>query len=138
MEANGAGWKCWYGARFRRKFALEDAIDSHVCALEASRRVTNGIPLGCLLLLPVGTVNSVQTLKAREGASIARMSKHAIPELATFDPNIVSRLQILAMYRPLLQRQNASIKRYREEAAMKLPDSLDYSELPYVQLGPGL
>jgi hypothetical protein len=26
--------------------------------------VTNGIPHGCLLLLPVGTVNCVQTLKA--------------------------------------------------------------------------
>jgi hypothetical protein len=26
--------------------------------------VTNGIPLGCPLLLPVGTVNGVQTLKA--------------------------------------------------------------------------
>jgi hypothetical protein len=29
-------------------------------------RVTNGIPLGCSLLLPVDTVNSVQTLKAAE------------------------------------------------------------------------
>jgi hypothetical protein len=27
-------------------------------------RVTNGIPLGCALLLPVSTVNSAQTLKA--------------------------------------------------------------------------
>jgi hypothetical protein len=32
--------------------------------LEASMRVTNGIPLGLSLLLPVETVNSVQTLKA--------------------------------------------------------------------------
>jgi hypothetical protein len=32
--------------------------------LEASRRVTNGIPLGCPLFLPVHTVNCVQTLKA--------------------------------------------------------------------------
>jgi hypothetical protein len=30
---------------------------------EASRRVTNGIPLGCPLFLPVDTVNCVQTLK---------------------------------------------------------------------------
>jgi hypothetical protein len=29
-------------------------------------RVTNGIPLGCSLLLPVDTVNSVQTLKAAQ------------------------------------------------------------------------
>jgi hypothetical protein len=48
---------------FRQKFTLEDAIGSHACSLEASRRVTNGIPLGCSLCLPVHTVNFVQTLK---------------------------------------------------------------------------
>jgi hypothetical protein len=30
----------------RQKFTIEDAIGSHVCSLEASWRVTNGIPLG--------------------------------------------------------------------------------------------
>jgi hypothetical protein len=35
-----------YGARFRQQFSLK-----RVC-------VTNGIPLGCSLILPVGTVNS--------------------------------------------------------------------------------
>jgi hypothetical protein len=37
---------------------------SHAWSLEVNMRVTNGIPLGCLLLLPVDTVNCVQTLKA--------------------------------------------------------------------------
>jgi hypothetical protein len=32
--------------------------------LQASRRVTNGIPLGCPFFLPLHTVNCVQTLKA--------------------------------------------------------------------------
>jgi hypothetical protein len=54
-----------HGARFRQKFTLEDAIGSHAFApLEAYMRVTNGIPLGCSLLLPVDTVKCVQTLKA--------------------------------------------------------------------------
>jgi hypothetical protein len=48
---------------FRQKFTLEDAIGSHACSLEASSRVTNGIPLGSSLFLPVHTVNCVQTLK---------------------------------------------------------------------------
>jgi hypothetical protein len=48
---------------FRQKFTLEDAIGSHACSLEANMRVTNGIPLGCPLLLPVDTVICVQTLK---------------------------------------------------------------------------
>jgi hypothetical protein len=50
---------------FRQKFTLEDAIELHAFVpLEASRRVINGISLGCSLLLPVHTVNCVQTLKA--------------------------------------------------------------------------
>jgi hypothetical protein len=45
-----------HGARFRQKFTPEDAIGSHVCSLEASRTVTNGVLLGCLLFLPVRTL----------------------------------------------------------------------------------
>jgi hypothetical protein len=50
---------------FRQKFTLEDAIGSHACSLETNTRVTNDIPLGSSLLLPVDTVNCVQTLKVR-------------------------------------------------------------------------
>jgi hypothetical protein len=53
----------WYGARFRQKFTLEDAIGSHACSLEANTRVANGIPLGSSPLLPVDTVNCVATPK---------------------------------------------------------------------------
>jgi hypothetical protein len=38
---------------FEQDFALEDAIGSHACSLEANMRVTNGIPLGSPLLLPL-------------------------------------------------------------------------------------
>jgi hypothetical protein len=48
---------------FRQKFTLEDAIGSHACLLEANMRVSNGIPLGNSLLLPVHSVICVQTLK---------------------------------------------------------------------------
>jgi arylsulfatase B/arylsulfatase I/J len=45
---------------FRQKFTLDDAIGSHAFSLESScMHATNGIPLGCSLLLPVHTVNSV-------------------------------------------------------------------------------
>jgi hypothetical protein len=52
---------------FRQIFTLEGAIGSHAC--EASMRVTNVIPLGCSLLLPSDTVNSVQTLEVSERRS---------------------------------------------------------------------
>jgi hypothetical protein len=57
---------------FRQKFTLEDAIGSHACSLEASRRVTNGILLGSSLFLPVHTVNCVQTLKVKQSVNIVR------------------------------------------------------------------
>jgi hypothetical protein len=47
----------------RHKFTPEDAIGSQDAWLQTSMRVTNGIQLGCSLLLPVRTVNSVQTQK---------------------------------------------------------------------------
>jgi hypothetical protein len=49
----------------RQGFILEDVIGSHTCSLEASKRVTIAIHLGCSLLLLVDTANSVQTLKVR-------------------------------------------------------------------------
>jgi hypothetical protein len=49
----------------RQEFTLEDAIAFHGFApIEASKRVTNVIPLGRPLCLPVRNVNCVQTLKA--------------------------------------------------------------------------
>jgi hypothetical protein len=48
---------------FPQKSSLEVAIDAHACSLEANMHVAKGIPLGWSFLLPVGTVNYVQTLK---------------------------------------------------------------------------
>jgi hypothetical protein len=56
---------------FRQKFTFEDAIGSHACSLEANTRVTNGIPFGSSLLLPVDTVNCIQTLKASVTKGVA-------------------------------------------------------------------
>jgi hypothetical protein len=65
---------------FRQKFTLEDAIGSHACSLEASTRVTNGIPLGSSLLLPVCTVNCVQTLKVLCSQPVSKMGwRHCCP-----------------------------------------------------------
>jgi hypothetical protein len=45
-----------HGARFSAEFfTLEDANGSHACSLEANMRVTNGIPLGSPLPLPLSS-----------------------------------------------------------------------------------
>jgi hypothetical protein len=48
---------------FRQDFALEHAIESHTCLIEANMHATNDVPLGCPLLLRIGPVNSAQILK---------------------------------------------------------------------------
>jgi hypothetical protein len=63
LEGCMADMETMYGARSPQKLTLEDAIGSHACSLEANTRVTNGIPLGSSLLLPVHTVNSATTPK---------------------------------------------------------------------------
>jgi hypothetical protein len=60
---------------FRQKCSLDGAIGSHACSLEASMRVTNDIPLSRPLPLTVCTVNSVQTLKAKEGLVVVVMTE---------------------------------------------------------------
>jgi hypothetical protein len=74
----------------RQKFTLDDAIGSRTCSLEASRRVTNGIPLGCPLFLPVHTVNCVQTLKDVVLSAIGRK-----PVTDLLDLNIAGQLVLL-------------------------------------------
>jgi hypothetical protein len=67
LKSNGFNWQLFDVGTvrvLRQKFTLKGAIGSHACSLEASRCVTNGIPLGCPLFLLVRTVNCVQTLKA--------------------------------------------------------------------------
>jgi hypothetical protein len=63
---------------FRQKFTLEDAIGPHASSLEASRRVTDGIPLGCPRFLPAHTVNCVQTLKVDMTVTMLDGTKQAV------------------------------------------------------------
>jgi hypothetical protein len=74
---------------FRQKFTLEDAIGSHACSLEANMRVTNGIPLGCSLLLPVAPVNCVQTLKDSTAFAVPTPVKIAIEVTQQPEPNAI-------------------------------------------------
>jgi hypothetical protein len=58
-------------------------MGSHACSLEASKGVTNGIPLGCSLLLPVGTVNCVATLKGVRPGGTAPLTMDSATPLMT-------------------------------------------------------
>jgi hypothetical protein len=61
-----------YGARFSTEIYTRGCHWIPRISLEANMRVTNAIPLGCPLFLPVHTVNRVQTLKASRPCSQKR------------------------------------------------------------------
>jgi hypothetical protein len=85
---------------FRQKFTLEDAIGSHACSLQVSRRVTNGIPLGCPLFIPVRIVNYIQTLKA-DGHCYEHSVGKSIVQGARFAADICARGVLLDITRVL-------------------------------------
>jgi hypothetical protein len=59
-----------YGAR--QDFALEDAIGSHACSLEASTPVTNDNSSRVFTLSPFDAANVVATLKVPAGDYVVR------------------------------------------------------------------
>jgi len=50
-------------------------LDPPVCSLETIMPMANGIPLGCLLLLPVDTAISVQTLKVKNAPLLKKLGQ---------------------------------------------------------------
>jgi hypothetical protein len=57
------GTNCDRASKFERCYVYGARFSAEIHT-QAKMRVTNGIPLGCPLFLPVDTVNCVQTLKA--------------------------------------------------------------------------
>jgi hypothetical protein len=69
VPSDWSAWDVYSTVRsvFGQDFALGDAIGPHAsCLLEANKCVANDIPLGCSIILPVGPVTCVQTLKGED------------------------------------------------------------------------
>ncbi|WP_419903185.1 tRNA uridine-5-carboxymethylaminomethyl(34) synthesis enzyme MnmG [Kiloniella sp.] len=52
------------------------------------------------------------------------------PELESFNPLIVEQLEIDASYAGYIERQDADIRAFRKDEALKLPNNLDYASVP--------
>ena len=74
----------------KQEVALEDAIGSHACSLEAlsspCTRVANAIPLGCPLPLTVTTVKSFQTRKVETVRQPVGLDAVGATEVKAFVP----------------------------------------------------
>ncbi|OUS14887.1 hypothetical protein A9Q97_03440 [Rhodospirillales bacterium 47_12_T64] len=52
------------------------------------------------------------------------------PELGSIDPLVIEQLEIDASYAGYIERQDADIRAFRKDEALKLPSSLDYASVP--------
>ena len=75
-----------------------------------------------------GVARSAADLLALPGVNLQRLA--AIwPELATLDPRVGEQVEIDALYRGYLDRQDADIRTYRADETLALPDDLDYAAI---------
>ena len=76
-----------------------------------------------------GQRRSIFDLLRYPDVSMSILSK-VWPELASIDPLIVEQLEIDASYAGYIERQDADIRAFRKDEALKLPSSLDYNSVP--------
>jgi hypothetical protein len=86
---------------------------SHACSLEANMRVTNAIPFGCPLLLPVGTVNRVQTRKVQRQDEFPSLYQQYRNGIIVFSPGSASK-QLISRVKQAL---NATVLMYVDSMA---------------------
>ncbi|MDZ4736331.1 MAG: tRNA uridine-5-carboxymethylaminomethyl(34) synthesis enzyme MnmG [Rhodospirillaceae bacterium] len=111
------------------------AFQSKKAALEAARNLAESLSETPDFLrnqgIPVnrdGIRRSAADLLGYPEVTLARLS--AIwPELGGLAPDIAEQLEIDGLYRGYLERQEADIRAFRKDEALRLPDPLDYGAI---------
>jgi tRNA uridine 5-carboxymethylaminomethyl modification enzyme len=80
-----------------------------------------------------GVRRSASALLAHPDIDMRRLAA-LWPELGVIDPGIAEQLQIEARYATYLKRQEADIRGFRRDDALRLPEDLDYDGLPSLSL----
>ncbi|MBM3537271.1 MAG: tRNA uridine-5-carboxymethylaminomethyl(34) synthesis enzyme MnmG [Alphaproteobacteria bacterium] len=75
-----------------------------------------------------GVVRSAAALLALPGIDLRRLAG-LWPELGSLAPEIAEQLEIEALYRGYLERQDADIRSYRADESLNLPAGLDYGAI---------
>ncbi|WP_020590418.1 tRNA uridine-5-carboxymethylaminomethyl(34) synthesis enzyme MnmG [Kiloniella laminariae] len=76
-----------------------------------------------------GQRRSVFDLLRYPDVTLARLSV-IWPELSSYDPAVIEQLEIDASYAGYIERQDADIRAFRKDEALKLPRDFDYASVP--------
>ena len=124
----GAALGCVERERERRWRAKRDAIESARRILAARRATPAGANRAGLTVRADGRVRSGLELLALPGADFAAATR-LWPELAACPPEAARQIEIDCAYAVYLERQRAEIAAFRREAALAVPDSLDFGAI---------
>ncbi|MDB5407604.1 MAG: tRNA uridine 5-carboxymethylaminomethyl modification protein [Rhodospirillales bacterium] len=112
-----------------------DAFAAKLALLDAARALVRGLRLTPPALARAGlTVNqdgvarSAADLLGHQGIDLPRLAV-IWPELAAIPPAVAEQLEIDARYAGYLERQDADIRAFRRDEALRLPDDLDYDTI---------
>ncbi|MCI0431677.1 MAG: tRNA uridine-5-carboxymethylaminomethyl(34) synthesis enzyme MnmG [Rhodospirillales bacterium] len=121
----GEAWGC-VGAERARAFAEKQRLLDEARAL-ARKLVATPAELARLGLTITadGQRRSVHELFGFPAIKLAQLAR-LWPELAELRPDIAEQIEIDGRYAGYLQRQEADIRAYRRDEALRLPETLDY------------
>jgi tRNA uridine 5-carboxymethylaminomethyl modification enzyme len=105
-------------------------------ALDEARRLLEGLSLTPnaaarhgFALNQDGRRRTGLELLAHPGVGLARL-RRIWPEISRIAPQIVAQLEVDARYATYLERQEADIEAVRREESVRIPQDLDYAEVP--------
>ncbi len=125
----GAALGCVEPERERRWRAKRGAIESARRVLAARRAAPAEAKRAGLAVRADGRVRNGLELLALPGADFA-VAARLWPELAACPPEAARQIEIDCAYAVYLERQRAEIAAFRREAALAVPDSLDFGAIP--------
>jgi tRNA uridine 5-carboxymethylaminomethyl modification enzyme len=112
-------------AHWRRR---ADALDAAENTVQALRATPQELEKFGILVRADGKSRTAAELLAFPDMSLARLAA-VWPELGTIDPSVVDQIEIDARYAAYLTRQEADIRAYRRDEALKLPDDLSFGSV---------
>ncbi len=128
LTAKGLALGCVGGERQSAWEAKDAALRAARALAQALKETPNRLAKLGLAVNQDGVARSAADLLALPGVDLKRLA--AIwPELGGLAPAIAEQVEIDALYRGYLDRQDADIRAYRADEALALPDALDYAAI---------
>ena len=129
LTGKGQDAGCVGTVRYRAHVARLQALSTARQRLEKCEMTPNQLQAAGIHINLDGVRRHAMQVLARPDVSFAQAAK-VWPELHDIPAEIVKQLEIESIYSNYLERQEADIRALRRDAALALPDNLDFDAIP--------